>query len=385
MDDKKLFLLDAYALIYRAYYALIRAPRITSTGFNTSAIFGFCNTLDEILRKENPSHIAVCFDPHGPTFRHELYPDYKAGREAQPEDITLSIPFIKEIVEAYRIPLFEIPGYEADDVIGTLSLLASQQGYTTYMMTPDKDYGQLVSDRVFMYKPSLRGQGFELRGPAEVCERYGIDTPMQVIDLLALEGDKIDNIPGCPGVGPKTASKLIKEYGSVENMLDKAQSIEGAIGKKIRDNAEAIRFSKTLATIRRDVPLEVDFDTLRRDPEDVDRLRDIFSRLEFKTFLARLGGASKEQGSGARSPQAATNATSAQVPQRSLFDFIDGDDPAAQSAPAPADTPTTDYAPLTTPADIAAAVAEAAAAPAVGIAIYATGAEIGRASCRERV
>lgn len=382
MDDKKLFLLDAYALIYRAYYALIRAPRITSTGFNTSAIFGFCNTLDEILRKENPSHIAVCFDPHGPTFRHELYPDYKAGREAQPEDITLSIPFIKEIVEAYRIPLFEIPGYEADDVIGTLSLLASQQGYTTYMMTPDKDYGQLVSDRVFMYKPSLRGQGFELRGPAEVCERYGIDTPMQVIDLLALEGDKIDNIPGCPGVGPKTASKLIKEYGSVENMLDNAQSIEGAIGKKIRDNAEAIRFSKTLATIRRDVPLEVDFDTLRRDPEDVDRLRDIFSRLEFKTFLARLGGTAKEQGSGARSPQAVSNAPAAQVPQRSLFDFIDGDDPAAQSAPAPAHTPQADYAPLATPADIAAAVAEAAAAPAAGIAIYATGAEAMTATLR---
>ncbi len=235
MDDKKLFLLDAYALIYRAYYALIGAPRITSTGFNSSAVFGFCNTLDEILRKENPSHIAVCFDPHGPTFRHELYSGYKAKREAQPEDISLSVPIIKEIVEAYRIPVFEVPGYEADDVIGTLSRMASEQGYMTYMMTPDKDYGQLVSDNVVMYKPSLRGQGSELRGPREVCARYDIDSPLQVIDLLALEGDAIDNIPGCPGVGPKTASKLIREYGSVENLLANAAGIKGALGKKIQE------------------------------------------------------------------------------------------------------------------------------------------------------
>ena len=226
MNDKKLFLLDAYALIYRAYYALIRAPRITSKGFNTSAIFGFCNTLDEVLRKENPSHIAVCFDPpHGVTFRHDIFPEYKAKREAQPEDITLSVPYIKEIVEAYRIPVFEVSGFEADDVIGTLSRLASEQGFTTYMMTPDKDYGQLVSDSVLMLRPSLRGEGGEIRGPREVCARYGIERPEQVIDLLALEGDAIDNIPGCPGVGEKTAVKLIGQYGSVENLLEHALSL----------------------------------------------------------------------------------------------------------------------------------------------------------------
>ncbi|MDE6073882.1 MAG: DNA polymerase I, partial [Muribaculaceae bacterium] len=199
MDDKKLFLLDAYALIYRAYYALIRAPRITSKGFNTSAIFGFCNTLDEILRKENPTHIAVCFDPKGGhTFRHEVYPEYKAGRDAQPEDITLSIPYIKRIIEAYNIPIVEMERYEADDIIGTLARRAESEGFTTYMMTPDKDYGQLVTDHTFMYRPSLGGKGFEIRGVKEVCEKYGIDSTSQVIDLLALEGDASDNIPGCP-------------------------------------------------------------------------------------------------------------------------------------------------------------------------------------------
>ncbi|MEE0978373.1 MAG: 5'-3' exonuclease H3TH domain-containing protein, partial [Muribaculaceae bacterium] len=220
MEQKKLFLLDAYALIYRAYYALIRAPRITSKGFNTSAIFGFCNTLEEILRKENPTHMAVCFDPKGGhTFRHEAYPEYKAQRDAQPEDITLSIPYIKRIIEAYRIPIVEMEGYEADDIIGTLSRLAQPEGFDTYMMTPDKDYGQLVTDHVFMYRPALKGQGFEIRGVSEVCGRYGISDPLQVIDLLALEGDTADNIPGCPGVGEKTAAKLIQQFGSVENML----------------------------------------------------------------------------------------------------------------------------------------------------------------------
>lgn len=212
MEEKKLFLLDAYALIYRAYYALVRSPRVTSTGFNTSAVFGFCNTLEEVLKKEEPGYMAVCFDPAGGhTFRHDAYPDYKAQRDKQPEDITLSIPYIKRILEAYRIPVIEIPGYEADDVIGTLSRRAEAEGFTTYMMTPDKDYGQLVTPKVFMYRPSLRGQGFEIRGPEQVCERYGIDRTSQVIDLLALEGDASDNVPGCPGVGEKTAAKLIKE------------------------------------------------------------------------------------------------------------------------------------------------------------------------------
>ncbi|MDE5845589.1 MAG: DNA polymerase I [Muribaculaceae bacterium] len=294
MEDKKLFLLDAYALIYRAYYALIRAPRVTSKGFNTSAIFGFCNTLDEILKKENPTHIAVCFDPKGGhTFRHEQYPEYKAGRDAQPEDITLSIPYIKQIIKAYNIPIVEMERYEADDIIGTLAQRAEADGFTTYMMTPDKDYGQLVTDHIFMYRPSLGGKGFEIRGVKEVCEKYGIDSTSQVIDLLALEGDASDNIPGCPGVGEKTAVKLIKEFGSVENMLQNSDSIKGALGTKIKENAEQIKFSKFLATIKTDVPVEIKIDDLIRKPENINELRKLFTELEFKTFLTRLGGNSE--------------------------------------------------------------------------------------------
>lgn len=376
MNDKKLFLLDAYALIYRAYYALIRAPRITSKGFNTSAIFGFCNTLDEVLRKENPSHIAVCFDPpHGVTFRHNLFPEYKAKREAQPEDITLSVPYIKEIVEAYRIPVFEVSGFEADDVIGTLSRLASEQGFTTYMMTPDKDYGQLVSDSVLMLRPSLRGEGGEIRGPKEVCAKYGIERPEQVIDLLALEGDAIDNIPGCPGVGEKTAVKLISQYGSVENLLEHADEISGALGRKIRDNVRQIRLSYDLATIRRDVPMDVDFDLLRREPEDVGKLADIYRRLEFKSFLARLGAsASTSAVSGKGSASAAS-----EVPaQPSLFDFIEGAESAesvAGAAPASILSADNDYAEALTPAEVGEAVEAAVASGKSGVALYAVGAE----------
>lgn len=294
MEEKKLFLLDAYALIYRAYYALIRSPRITSGGFNTSAIFGFCNTLDEILRKEKPDYIAVCFDPPGGhTFRHEVYPEYKAQRDKQPEDITLSVPFIKRILEAYRIPIVEKSDYEADDVIGSLAKLAEQDGFTTYMMTPDKDYGQLVDEHTFMYRPALKGQGFEIRGIKEVCERYGISSPRQVIDLLALEGDASDNIPGCPGVGEKTASKLIAEWGSVENLLDNADKLKGALRTKISDNAEQIRFSKFLVTIKTDVPLDITPSMLKRCEPDIDALVAIYDELEFKTFVARLKPASE--------------------------------------------------------------------------------------------
>ena len=287
---KRLFLLDAYALIYRAYYALIRSPRVTSKGVNTSAVFGFCNTLDEILRKENPTHIAVCFDPKGPTFRHEAYAGYKAQRDKQPEDITLAVPYIKRILEAYRIPVVEVEGYEADDVIGTLSRMAEREGFETYMMTPDKDYGQLVTDRVKMYRPALRGEGFEIRGPREVCERYGVARPSQVIDLLALEGDVSDNIPGCPGVGEKTARKLIAEWGSVENLLDHASELKGALRGKIEDNAEQIRFSKYLVTIRTDVPLPPDVTpgNMERRAEDVEALIEVYRELEFKTFISRL-------------------------------------------------------------------------------------------------
>lgn len=289
MEEKKLFLLDAYALIYRAYYAMIRSPRITSKGFNTSAVFGFCNTLDEILRKEKPGYIAVCFDPPGGhTFRHEVYPEYKAQRDKQPEDITFSVPYIKRILEAYRIPVVEISGFEADDVIGSLARLAASEGFTTYMMTPDKDYGQLVDAHTFMYRPALKGQGFEIRGPKEVCERYGINNPSQVIDLLALEGDASDNVPGCPGVGEKTAAKLIAEWGSVENLLDNTDSLKGAMQKKISENAEQIRFSKFLVTIKTDVPLDITPSDLVRKKTDIDALAAIYDELEFKSFAARL-------------------------------------------------------------------------------------------------
>ena len=282
-------MLDAYALIYRAYYALIRAPRITSKGFNTSAVFGFCNTLEEILRKENPTHIAVCFDPKGGhTFRHEIYPEYKAQREAQPEDITLSVPYIKDIIAAYRIPVIEMERYEADDIIGTLAKKAEREGFTTYMMTPDKDYGQLVPDRIFMYRSSLRGNDFEIRGVEEVCSRYEIDNTRQVIDLLALEGDASDNIPGCPGIGKKTAPVLVREYGSVENIIANAESLKPGLRKKVTENAAGILLAKELVTICTDVPIDIDFDTLKRQTADTARLRDIYKELEFKTFLSRL-------------------------------------------------------------------------------------------------
>ena len=288
MSQRRLFLLDAYALIYRAYYALLGNPRITGKGFNTSAIFGFVNTLDDVLRKENPTHIAVCFDPSGPTFRHKEYPDYKAQREKQPEDITLSIPYIKRILEAYRIPVIEVPGFEADDVIGTLSRMAERDGYITYMMTPDKDYCQLVTDNVLMYRPALRGEGFEIRDPKKVCEKYGISTPSQVIDLLALEGDASDNIPGCPGVGKKTAQKLIEEFGSVDNLIASTSELKGALKKRVEENKDKILLSRHLATIRTDVPLDITIDSLVRRDLDADRLIEIYRELEFKSFIARL-------------------------------------------------------------------------------------------------
>ncbi|MDE6296653.1 MAG: DNA polymerase I, partial [Muribaculaceae bacterium] len=299
METKRLFLLDAYALIFRAYYALIKMPRITQAGFNTSAIFGFVNTLEEILRKENPSHIAICFDPQGPTFRNEAYGEYKAERAATPEDIRLSIPIIKEIVKAYSIPVVEVEGFEADDVIGTLARQAEKEGFTTYMMTPDKDYGQLVSPSILQYKPAYRGQDFELRGEEEVCLRYGIERPAQVIDLLALMGDKIDNIPGCPGVGEKTAVKLIAEFGSVENLIDNTDSLKGALKRKVEENKEQILFSKFLATIRTDVPVNISPDELKRRPEDLEKITAIFRDLEFRTLLDRVN--KRVQGAGAKS------------------------------------------------------------------------------------
>lgn len=368
MENKKLFLLDAFALIYRAYYALIRAPRITSKGLNTSAIFGFCNTLDEVLRKENPTHIAVCFDPPGPTFRHEMYDQYKAGREAQPEDITLAIPYIKRIIAAYNIPVIEIDGYEADDVIGTLSRMAEAKGYDTYMMTPDKDYGQLVTDHVWMYRPSLRGEGFEIRGPKEICERYGIETPRQVIDLLALEGDASDNIPGCPGVGEKTAQKLIAAYHDVENMLAQADDIAGTLGRKVRDNAEQIRFSKALATIKTDVPLDIDVDGLVRAPEDVDALAEVYKELEFRTFLKRL------------SDRLTTSSSKPEKPKEgdmgSLFDVDNSSEPTPEEIGAAGDTLKDiphNFTMLKDVAQVGEIVARAAAEERIGVDFYALG------------
>ena len=286
-SSNKLFLLDAYALIYRAYYAFIKTPRINSKGFNTSAILGFVNTLEEVLKKENPTHIGAAFDPAGPTFRHEAFEQYKAQREETPEAIRLSVPIIKDIIRAYRIPILEVAGYEADDVIGTLATEAGRQGITTYMMTPDKEYGQLVSDKVFMYRPKHTG-GFEVMGVEEVKAKFDIQSPAQVIDMLGLMGDSSDNIPGCPGVGEKTAQKLISEFGSIENLLEHTDQLKGALKTKVETNREMITFSKFLATIKIDVPIQLEMDSLVREEADEDSLRSIFEELEFRTLIDRV-------------------------------------------------------------------------------------------------
>ena len=283
----KMFLLDAYALIYRAYYAFIKNPRINSKGLNTSAIMGFVNTLNEVMTKENPTHLGVAFDPSGPTFRHIEFPEYKAQREACPEDIKTAVPIIKKILEAYRIPVLEVEGFEADDVIGTLATKAGMSGIETYMLTPDKDYGQLVGNNVFMYRPRHNG-GYEVMGTKEVIEKYGIDNTSQVIDLLGLMGDASDNIPGCPGVGEKTAVKLIKEFGSIESLLLNTDKLKGAQKKKVEDNAELIRMSKYLATIKTDVPIELDLDALQVKDANQQELEKLFEELEFKTFAKRI-------------------------------------------------------------------------------------------------
>ena len=288
-STEKLFLLDAYALIYRAYYALIKNPRVNSKGFNTSAVFGFVNTLEEVLKKEQPTHIGVAFDPAGPTFRHEAYEQYKAQREETPEVIRLSVPVIKDIIRAYRIPILEVAGYEADDVIGTLATEAGRRGITTYMMTPDKDYGQLVGGCVYMYRPKHTG-GFEKMGTEEVKAKFAISDTRQVIDMLGLMGDASDNIPGCPGVGEKTAQKLIAQFGSIENLLANTDQLKGALKTKVESNREQIGFSKFLATIKTDVPIELDMDALVREEPDADALRRIFDELEFRSLIDRVLG-----------------------------------------------------------------------------------------------
>ncbi|MCD8260479.1 MAG: DNA polymerase I [Bacteroides sp.] len=286
--DNKLFLLDAYALIYRAYYAFIRNPRINSKGFNTSAVLGFVNTLEDVLKKENPTHIGIAFDPPGPTFRHEAFEAYKAHREETPEVIRQSVPIIKEIIKAYRIPVIEVPGYEADDVIGTLATQADKQGIYTYMMTPDKDYGQLVSDHVFIYRPKYGDKEYEVMGVEKVKAKFEIETPCQVIDILGLMGDSSDNIPGCPGVGEKTAKKLIAEYESIENLLDNTDKLKGVLKTKIEENRETILFSKFLATIKTDVPVELKMEDWVRQETDKEALHKIFEEMEFRMLIDRV-------------------------------------------------------------------------------------------------
>ena len=290
MNRNRLFLLDAYALIYRAYYALINAPRMSSKGFNTSAIYGFVNTLQDVLKRENPTHMAVCFDPPGPTFRHEAFEGYKAERPPTPEDIRLAIPYIKRILEAYRIPVIEKMGYEADDVIGTLAKQAQSKGFDAYMMTPDKDFGQVVDEHIFQYKPGKQGGAFEVLGVKEICDSYEFETPLQVIDYLALMGDKVDNIPGCPGVGKVTAIKLIKQFGSIESMLERTDELKGAMRTKVEENAEQIRFSKFLATIKIDVPIDLDEEALKVETPDYAALYEVFNELEFRTLITRIIG-----------------------------------------------------------------------------------------------
>ena len=316
----KLFLIDAYALIYRSYYAFLKNPRINSKGINTSAIFGFINSLEDVLKRENPTHIAVAFDPKGPTFRHEAYELYKAQREETPEVIRQSVPIIKDIIEAYNIPILEVPRFEADDVIGTVSKQAEKEGFEVYMMTPDKDYGQLVSEHIFMYRPKFGGD-YEVMGVKEVLNKYSLTSVNQVIDLLGLMGDSSDNIPGCPGVGEKTAQKLLEEYGSIENLLENTDKLKGALQKRVTENAEQIRFSKFLATIKTDVPIQFDAAKCVREKPNETRLTEIYTELEFRTFINKMTGEEKKS---APAPQKVV----AKGPvQGNLFDLFATEEP----------------------------------------------------------
>lgn len=292
---KTLYLLDAYALIYRAYYALIRAPRINSKGQNTSAVYGFVNTLNDVLNTEKPDYIGIAFDPAGGTFRHEAYPEYKAQREATPEDIKWAVPIIKDIIKAYNIPLLEVPGFEADDVIGTLAKKGAASGLAVYMVTPDKDYAQLVDEHIVMCRPGHGAAGMERLGVKEVCGKYGISSPQQVIDLLGLMGDTADNVPGCPGVGEKTAAKLISQFGSIDNLLGNTEQLKGALKKKVEENKDKIEFSKFLVTINTDVPIELNLSALERTEPNAELLRTIFENLEFRQFLNKLASKSPEK------------------------------------------------------------------------------------------
>jgi DNA polymerase-1 len=313
---KKLFLLDAYALIFRSYYAFIKNPRITSKGLNTSAIFGFLLTLEEVLQKQKPTHIAVVFDTPVPTFRHEMYKEYKANRDETPEDIRKSVPYIKKLIEAYKIPVIDYPGFEADDVIGTLARKASEKGFTTYMMTPDKDFAQLVSDKVFMFKPSRSGNESVQWGVEDIKREFSVQRPEQVIDILALMGDASDNIPGAPGVGPKTAMKLISEYGSVEELFKNTGKLKGKLKEIIENNREKIELSKKLATIEINVPVELREEELITEIPDSQKLKILFDELEFKTVAARILSEIDKQ---EKPVEAKTKPEPAEMMQGSLF------------------------------------------------------------------
>ncbi|MEO5647018.1 MAG: 5'-3' exonuclease H3TH domain-containing protein, partial [Chitinophagaceae bacterium] len=288
--EKKLFLLDALALIYRAYYALIRNPRLTSKGRNTNAQFGFTNTLVDLLTKEKPTHLAVAFDTHAPTERHIDFAAYKAQRQEAPEDILAAIPDIKKVITGMNLPIVELDGYEADDVIGALAIQAEKAGYQVYMVTPDKDYGQLVSDNIRIYKPSYQGGGVEIMGPKEVCEKWNIKNVSQVIDILGLMGDAVDNIPGIPGVGEKTAAKLLAEWGTLESVLENADKIKGAMGEKIKNGKDLAILSKKLATIILNVPVQFHEEDFRVKAYNKEALVEIFTELEFKTMGKRILG-----------------------------------------------------------------------------------------------
>lgn len=294
MNEMKLFLIDAYALIYRSYYAFIKNPRINSKGVNTSAIFGFVNSMEDVLKREQPSHVAVAFDPKGPTFRHEAFQEYKAQREETPEVIRYSVPIIKQIIEAYNIPILEVPYYEADDVIGTVAKQAQGKGFEVYMMTPDKDYGQLVDKHIFMYRPKFGGD-YEILGVKEILEKYQLKSTDQVIDLLGLMGDTADNIPGCPGIGEKTAQKLLDNFGSIDKLLANTDQLKGAQKKKIEAAVDQIRFSKFLATIKTDVPITFDADTCKRQEPNKEELTKIYTDLEFRNFIQKLNGEPKKE------------------------------------------------------------------------------------------
>lgn len=336
---KKLLLIDAYAMIFRAYYAFIRAPRMNSKGENTSAIFGFCVTLEDLIRKINPTHLGVAFDPAGGTFRHKAYEQYKAQRPETPEDIRKAVPVIKQILEAMNIPVLEVPGFEADDVIGTLSKQGEQAGFEVYMATPDKDYAQLVTDHSFMYRARHTG-GFELMGPKEVCEKYGLQTQAQVIDLLGLMGDASDNIPGCKGVGEKTAVALLQQFGSIDNMLAHTDQIKGALRTKVESQVEEIKFSRFLATIRTDVPIALDEALLAKKDPNIDALTAIYQELEFNTLLRRLPQNTQNNPNIPSTPSAPKKAKPADPAQLDLFSF--GEKSSDPNNPDTPDTPTFD-------------------------------------------